>query len=280
MRTPLTYYGGKQKLAGEIAAMIPNRLTYVEPFAGGLAVLFARTPAAREVVNDLDGAICAFWRIVRDRPDDLARLVELTPYARDEWRECRADDPAVEDDLERARRLLVCVDQSFGRTRRSWSVPALGKGRGRWQPASFASLPDRIRDVAGRLHGVAVENRDALELVAACDQPDVAMYLDPPYAGEHRLAPSQGYVVEDLDWSEFVAGLVRVEHAALALSSYPNEHTDWLEAEGWERHDFAGVRRNVGSSGGSPLEPAPECLWRNPACVEGTSQLVFEDVAA
>jgi DNA adenine methylase len=35
VRTPLTYYGGKQKLASQIVAMMPPHIAYLEPFAGG-----------------------------------------------------------------------------------------------------------------------------------------------------------------------------------------------------------------------------------------------------
>lgn len=30
-RTPLTYYGGKQKLAAQIVAMMPRHIAYLEP---------------------------------------------------------------------------------------------------------------------------------------------------------------------------------------------------------------------------------------------------------
>lgn len=86
MRTPLTYYGGKQRIAARIVALMPRHLIYLEPFAGGLAVLFEKPRARRETINDLDGAVVAFWRAVRDRPDELAAAVAATPYARQEWR--------------------------------------------------------------------------------------------------------------------------------------------------------------------------------------------------
>jgi len=38
MRTPITYYGGKQKLSKLIVSLIPKHRMYVEPFFGGGAV--------------------------------------------------------------------------------------------------------------------------------------------------------------------------------------------------------------------------------------------------
>jgi DNA adenine methylase len=89
MRTPLTYYGGKQKLARQIVALMPAHRVYLEPFAGGAAVLFAKPRAERETLNDLDGDIVRFWRALRDRPQELAAAVAATPYSRAEWREPR-----------------------------------------------------------------------------------------------------------------------------------------------------------------------------------------------
>lgn len=106
VRTPLTYYGGKQKLAAQIVALMPRHVAYLEPFAGGAAVLFAKPPAERETLNDVDGQIMGFWRALRDRPEELASAVAATPYGRAEWEASR--EPAA-DDVEAARRLLVNV---------------------------------------------------------------------------------------------------------------------------------------------------------------------------
>ena len=39
-KTPLVYYGGKQRIASWICSMIPPHRIYVEPFFGGGAVFF------------------------------------------------------------------------------------------------------------------------------------------------------------------------------------------------------------------------------------------------
>src|SRR5690606_7708278 len=82
LRPPFVYFGGKQKLAATIAGLLPEHTHYVEPFAGSLAVLLAKTPTRLETVNDLDGDLILFWRVLRDRPEDLARVYALTPHSR------------------------------------------------------------------------------------------------------------------------------------------------------------------------------------------------------
>ncbi|MGL4981777.1 MAG: DNA adenine methylase [Treponemataceae bacterium] len=52
MKTPISYYGGKQQLARTILSLIPEHKTYVEPFVGGGAIFFAKQPSSCEVIND------------------------------------------------------------------------------------------------------------------------------------------------------------------------------------------------------------------------------------
>ena len=54
MKTPITYYGGKQQLVPTILPMIPSHRLYVEPYFGGGAVFFAKKPSYLEVINDIN----------------------------------------------------------------------------------------------------------------------------------------------------------------------------------------------------------------------------------
>lgn len=263
-RTPLTFYGGKQKLAAQIVALMPPHVAYLEPFAGGAAVLFAKPPAERETLNDVDGQIMRFWRALRDRPEQLASAVAMTPYGRGEWRESR--EPA-EDDVEAARRLLVNVDQSFSRSRESWSPPSLLKDRkGRWQPGTWANLPARIRAAAERLTNVCLENADAIDLIPRWDVRDSVIYCDPPYVGAHRKTMSKGYAHDagpDL-WPRLVDALLLIENAAVILSGYPCEEAEQL---GWRSVDLV-ASSNVQARSGQKLHKVPETLWLSPAVPE------------
>jgi site-specific DNA-adenine methylase len=60
---PLCYIGGKNRLATKIISMLPEHITYVEPFAGGAQVLFHKPPSNVEVLNDLDFDIVNFFRV-------------------------------------------------------------------------------------------------------------------------------------------------------------------------------------------------------------------------
>lgn len=88
MRPPVRYYGGKTRLAGWIASLLPSLRVYLEPFASGCALL-TKAPATK-LVNDLDGNVVAFFRCLRDDageyaseagPRHLAEVLHATPTA-------------------------------------------------------------------------------------------------------------------------------------------------------------------------------------------------------
>lgn len=270
MRTPLTYYGGKQLLASQIVALMPPHRVYLEPFAGGAAVLFAKPRAERETINDLDERVVRFWRALRERPDDLAAAVASTPYSRREWQDSRV---LPEDDVECARRLLVEIDQSFSRSRSSWSVPCIGDGRGRWQPGSWLNLPPKIMMAVERLRGVALEHGDALSMIPRWDLSDALIYCDPPYAGPLRTQPTKGYRHDDgaALWTRLVDVLLQVEHASVILSGYPCDEAKRLE--GWRMVPLD-RKRTVQSRAVDTLDAAPEVVWLSPNLpVQGPSTL-------
>src|SRR5437868_4971415 len=85
---PLKWHGGKQYLARRIVGLMPPHVHYVEPFAGGLAVLLTKSPeGVSEVVNDLYADLTNFWRVLQtpDAFDRFRRVVEAIPFSEVEW---------------------------------------------------------------------------------------------------------------------------------------------------------------------------------------------------
>ncbi len=109
---PIRYSGGKSTLAQWIVSFMPKHTVYVEPFAGGGSVFFSKPPSELEVINDLNGDIVNFFRVLRERGDELIEVIKNTPYSREEWRAAHNLD--IADPLERARRLFILSWQSYG----------------------------------------------------------------------------------------------------------------------------------------------------------------------
>jgi DNA adenine methylase len=269
-------------LAAQIMPLMPTHRVYLEPFAGGAAMLFAKPRVERETLNDADGQIMRFWRALRDRPDEMAAAVAATPYSRADWK--LAEDvrkgraPMPDDDVEAARLLLVDIDQSFSRSRSSWSVPCIGDGRGRWQPGTWDNLPPKLLAAVTRLKGVALEHGDACSLIPRWDRADAVIYCDPPYTGPLRTEPTKGYEIDDDDgtlWPRLVDTLLEVRHAAVILSGYPCDEADRL---GWRMVELD-RKRTVENRAGDKLAAAPEVVWLSPSVPEVVPTLFAGAVA-
>ena len=78
LTAPFPYFGGKRRAASAVWSRFGPVDRYVEPFAGSIAVLLSCPygPRPIEVVNDLDGVICNFWRAVRADPQTTAHYAD------------------------------------------------------------------------------------------------------------------------------------------------------------------------------------------------------------
>jgi DNA adenine methylase len=252
---PFAYYGGKTTLAPQIADLLPSHEHYVEPFAGSLAVLLAKTPSRYETVNDLDGDLMTFWRVLRDQPDVLAPAAMLTPHSRAEFEMCR-EIGAAPTDVERARRVWVRLTQ--GRVN---ALPSRG-WRYRRQTGS-ASMPeyidgyaDRMPAAAQRLKSVSLECRDAVEVIRDYGtEPTVCLYVDPPYLGSTRATGYRHEMTGD-DQHHALADALNDCQASVVLSGYDSPLYAGL-FDGWHRTLLTAPTALSGEGG------RVEVLWSN-----------------
>lgn len=250
-RPPFAYYGGKTMLAEKIVALLPPHRHYVEPFAGSLAVLLAKPRSTHETVNDLDGDLMHFWRIVRDRPDELAAAAALTPHSRLEH-EAAYDRPDGLDDIERARRIWITLSQGRSGTFRKtgWRFYRDPGGTSAAMPRYLAAYADRIPTCAHRLAGVSLECRPALDLITSYGQvPDMLLYCDPPYDGATR-ARNYRHEMTSPESHRDLAEVLHSARATVVLSGYPSPLYDEIYAD-WHRTEidaWTGGGLNAGMS--------------------------------
>lgn len=84
MKNVLKYPGSKNRIAKWICDMIPSHEVYLEPFFGGGAVFFNKKPARIETINDISSEVYNYFKQLRENPDELIKLLSLTPYSRQE----------------------------------------------------------------------------------------------------------------------------------------------------------------------------------------------------
>lgn len=261
IRPPIVYFGGKQTLAERITALLPDHLHYVEPYCGSLAVLLAKPASRMETVNDLDRELMTFWRVLRDRSEDLERVCALTPHSRTEYADVLTAEPTA-DELETARRVWVRLTQGRGgqmRRATGWRYFVDPHGSNLSMPGYLEAYRARLAPCLDRLAQVTLECRPGLEVITDYGQHDEALlYVDPPYLGDTRNWGNQyRHELRDEASHRELAAALHAARAAVVLSGYPSPLYDELYA-GWDRVSLA-ARTNQGGTDNARTE----VLWCN-----------------
>lgn len=270
MKPPFAYYGGKVGMARRLVNLLPPHRVYIEPFFGSGAVLFAKPRSRFEIVNDLDRNIVTFFRVLREMPDALAEVCALTPHARDEFE--GADLTGEMEDLERARRFWVRVNQSFAKTpgrRTGWSITT---ARTQSVPGSIIGRIGRFHAVADRLMRCSIEHCDAAELVDRLATADTAIYVDPPYLASTRNDRRQEaadylHDMGDEAGHRRLAEVLHATPAAVLLSGYPSPLYDDLY-DGWTRLDVP-VMVHSSNAVTAKRSERTEVIWSNRPIADG-----------
>ncbi|MBB5934559.1 DNA adenine methylase [Streptomyces zagrosensis] len=253
---PFPYYGAKGKLAPWIVSHIPEHKAYVEPFCGSAAVLLAKERCRTEVLNDANGDVVTFWRVLRDQPDALVEVLQRTPYARDEYKASLTSYGGLPE-LERARRFFVRCCMAFNASTRKVGFSSSAPGRTGKAQTFAARIDTRLMEVAERVRGVEIENVDALRLVDRWRQPDTVLYLDPPYLASTRKS-KRDYATES-NTDEFHASMLHTVAdfpGTVLISGYMGGP---YESLGW-RCERREVPAHVSNAAGARRV---ECLWIN-----------------
>jgi len=221
----IPYPGGKGSLADWIINSMPEHDTYVEVFGGSAGVLVSKPRSKYEIYNDTNDDLTQFFRVVRDRPDELATWLQSVPYSRsqyEEWVEAFYDGFRPDDPVERAGRFFSLRYMQFA------GVSSTSNGfktRARRSPArTFDNARNRIQSLAERFSQVTIEQCDYSEVFDMYDDSsvDVLFYLDPPYV------ETENQYTEEFEHEAFVESLHGIENDwILSCKSVPealNEH--------------------------------------------------------
>ena len=263
---PLKWHGGKHYIAIRIVQLMPPHIHYVEPFAGGLAVLLAKDPhGVSEVVNDLNGDLTNFWEVLRDE-DSFARFnraVQAMPFSERAWQHSRESASCL-DAVERAVDFFVLCRQSL--SGRMQQFATLTRNRTRWQmneqASAWINAVDGLAAVHARMRRVVILNRPALRVIESQDGPNTLFYLDPPYVHDTRCTTVEygDHEMTDEEHQTLVDALVKCR-GKIMVSMYKHRiYNELSTRHGWHRVEFD-LPNNA--AGGAQKRRMTECLWVN-----------------
>lgn len=272
MRSILKYPGSKWRIAKWIISHFPEgyeNMTYLEPFFGSGSIFFTKERSRIKTINDLDDSVVNLFKIVRDRPKELAYKISMTPWSRKEYYDSYTPS---NDDLERARRFLIRTWMAVGTKtsdKTGWRNNINAENR--TLQNFHCDLSKTIIETCDRLKHtkkcvVQIENQDVFKLIERYNRSDVMMYLDPPYVISTRHGRIYKYEFTDDDHIKLLK-LCRQSKARILISGYDSKiYNDYLSD--WDKDT-----RITDCERG---QKRTEVLWMN--YEQGNKQMSFDDV--
>jgi len=256
-------------MSSKIVPLIPKHTVYVEPFAGGAAVFFAKpwpkvsnTHHYREYLNDKDEGIINFYRVLQTpaKRDELIERLQMTLYSEAEHQ--KAKDLNSGTDVDRAWAYYVNSQQSFS------NVLNTGWRRGVYGcnlQATWANKITQLPQYLDRMVSVGITCQDALTIIKQYDSPQTFFYCDPPYPNAHQGHYS-GYTMQD--FQDLVDTLNQCQ-GSFVLSNY--DQPDAIILADWQRIEFTATttaKKRVGYDRSKKADESDqnrqrtEVIWR------------------
>ena len=252
MKTPVTYYGGKQKMVEHILPLIPQHDLYAEPFFGGGAIFFQKPPSKVEVVNDTNKELINFYRVVQNDFVSLEKYIRITLHSRDLHRKAKVvyENPDMFDEIKRAWAVWTLAAQSFSSSLDgTWGYDIAKNTTSKKIANKRESFTE---EYAIRLQNVQIECTDAIKIIRSRDTKNSFFYCDPPYYNSD-CGHYDGYSIDDFE--NLLKVLSKIEGKFL-LSSYHSPILDQYKRDNyWEQKAFKSqISVNKGGNGKEKTE--------------------------
>lgn len=253
------YLGSKFSILPWLLALLPECNHYVSVFGGAASELINRKPSPIETYNDLNHKVVNFFNVLREKPDQLIAVLELTPHSKYEYDNAWYADK--DSDVEKARKFFIRTQQSIH------AAGAQDKVKG-WAASiseSRVSISEKTHkwiravnglfEVAERLKRVQIECRDFRFILKSYDSPGTLFYCDPPYDMTHRSSTKYEFEFKNQDFFD----LKHWTHKAIGKVAVSGYDTEFMRELFKDFTMHSGPKRRNNKS----TKEAIECLWTN-----------------
>jgi len=235
LKTPISYYGGKQRMTGILKKYIPEHVLYAEVFFGGGAFFFEKEPSKVEVINDLDGRVINFYRVLKSEFELLKYMIDQTPHSRKVYQDAGKvlEYPDLFTTVKRAWAFWVRCNMGFA------SAMDAGFGYDKLRGTCEKKIDNKRKnftvELSKRLDRVQIECTDAVRIIKSRDTENSFFYCDPPYFNAN-MGHYGGYTIDD--FIQLLDTLSKIKGKFL-LSSYPSEIlSEYTKKFGWKTKEF------------------------------------------
>lgn len=179
-KTLFPWPGGKTRLLQHLLPLLCDNphTCYVEAFAGGAALLFAREPAKVEVLNDTHRELAHLYRVVAHHLDEFVRQFRWALTSREMFRWAQLQHVDTLTDIQRAVRFFYLQKLAFGA---KVNGQTFGTGHREPKRINLLRLEEDLSAAHLRLHRVVIEHLPWHDCIDRYDAPHTLFLLDPPY---------------------------------------------------------------------------------------------------
>ena len=263
--SPFQYLGGKYSCLPWLLPLLPQTKSFVDVFGGSATVILNKEPSQINTYNDINGIVVNFFQELRNNPEELIKLIELTPHSRYEYENAwiTSEIQSIVSNAELARRFFVRTRQSFMATgaqknKKGWLSATKETRVGMSEATSkWLNSIEMLQMVVERLKQIQVENRGYQYIFKHYDTPESLLYCDPPYDDELRSSGND--YAHDFTEADHLELHSLASHAKglVAVSGYNSEfmmdlYSNFQLTMGPERKNNYSKRK-----------AAHECLWTN-----------------
>lgn len=227
-------------LVSTILPLIPEHITYCEPFFGGGAIFFAKEKSKVEIINDVDQFVINFYWQVQNNFDNLNEKVSGTAHSRRQYMDAKLmyENQHLFTDLERAWAFWILCNQGYAGKIGSWAYGTIDNSCEK--KTANIKRQFALGELADRLDLVQIECNDVLHILKMRDREQTFFYLDPPYFNSN-MGHYGGYKASDF---EALLQACSTMQGKFLLSSYPSDLLrDYTERFGWYQIEMQQITR-------------------------------------
>lgn len=205
----IKWAGGKQKIIKELLIRLPDKHTfdnYIEPFAGGSALLY-RVNFKKAVVNDINSELINTYKQIKDNPGEVYNLLKTYKNNKEDFYKIREKDRTENylknnTDVERAARFIYLNKTCFNGLYRVNSKGYFNTPFGHYKTDNYKNK--EVLDIDSKFfndNNIQFFDIDFEEVLKFADKRSF-IYLDPPYDPISSTAnftsyTDQGFGIDD-----------------------------------------------------------------------------------
>lgn len=178
INSPFRYAGGKFYARKLILEHVPFHTTYIEPFAGGGSIFFAKPKATvLNWLNDIDEQLVNCYHIIKNRPQELINAL-VDEQATKQRHHFYKHEFQAKNELEQAVRWYYLNRTSYSGIMNMKNCYWGYGDKYSMRPENWGA---NILRTSQKLQGVRITNWDFEDVFRNFADKNVFMFIDPPY---------------------------------------------------------------------------------------------------